>query len=45
MELVQQLKQEHVGILQGFKSIKEGISSGRARDAIRIYNYVRCMRD
>ncbi len=32
MELIQQLKREHVKILQGFESIKEGIAKGKSGD-------------
>ena len=32
MELIQQLKQEHVKILQGFESIKKGVAKGKSGD-------------
>ncbi len=32
MKLIKQLKQEHVKILQGFESIKEGIAGGKSGD-------------
>ncbi len=32
MELIKQLKQEHVKILQGFESIKEGIAKDKSRN-------------
>ncbi len=33
MELIQQLKQEHVKILQGFDAIKKGIAKGESGDS------------
>jgi hemerythrin-like domain-containing protein len=32
MELIQQLKQEHVEIMHSFESIKEGVSKGKSGD-------------